>query len=164
MALDVGGLTNDLTDIYEKMSSSIPDAANQYTSAVIKYWNTGMAPAAGTITADPARATLYPAVLQAYSLNRSSAQQAATLISQAMGASVPVFIAAGGLYGTGPCAALGTGALQSALVTIYSSLTGEPKQAAQQEAQAIHAFTLATLCTGTGVETPVPIPKIGPIS
>lgn len=164
MALDVGGLTNDLANIYEKMSRSIPATADQYTSAVIKYWNTGMAPAAGTITADPARAVLYPAVLQAYSVNRTNAQQAATLISQAMGASVPIFIAAGGLYGTGPCAALATGALQSSLYAIYSRLTGSYQQAAQDEAQAIHAFTLATLCTGTGVETPTPIPKIGPIS
>lgn len=153
----------DLFDIYDNDNRSPSESANLYASAIVSLWESAIAPGAGSVTASNVRSTIQQACLDAWDTNQLSPLPSALTIANALNTALSGVIITGGTYGTGPCIPLGLGGLIADLSDIYGIVTTNPSEAAQREAVAIVNFSKATLCIGTGVESP-PIPKLGPLT
>lgn len=161
--MNPGSLASDLTDQYSSSNRTPADAADLYSQAVVKFWESAIAPGGGSVAAQQVRAGLNSVLENAYSQNQPSGAAMAQVVGLALNQALLGVIISGGTYGVGPITALGGSKLIADLSSIYTSITPNHSQTAFEEAQAIWQFSTATICFGTGVESP-PIPKIGPLS
>lgn len=156
-------LQSDLEKIYSNSDRTPSQAADLYATAIVRLWESAITPGGGSVRASHVKSAIVQGVNSAFSATPPSSIPAAQVIATTLNAALLASIPSGGTFGAGAITPLGLALLISDLSRIYGGLTDNPAEAAQKEAQAIVNFSKATLCIGSGVEAPTPIPKIGPL-
>ena len=162
MPLNVSSLGSELASSHESHSDAVT-VAGDYAKAIANFWSTAGAPGMGVVDGAATEPVMFGGLVGVFSVFNPSPLVAAQKFSNVVFGAVVGLLVSGGLYGVhvglvpGPVAVLSQG------MGLAWQSGGAARVVADMEASVLDLFTKACIVSGTGVETPVPIPKIGPL-